>query len=662
MAVVVLMTNVSPPRLHPPHAVPSSRKLPADAQPRYLEEEGLYVGERPPVSPSNENILENRVLKQEEVTRHALESDDGKRWFGDDGRILALPNPIKESSTRPPLFLLEEELDPALHTVYCKAVMSQHAMLRGAGPAAGGPQGDYQLDVDVSGLIFSHHPLFSREHVLTARLAQRYDQHLTRQHSNLATHLTDKLNGLRSALRHMLEVHGAEETLTPAMQHRISEYKLEVRNTRLLRDRELEKDRTLLRNIVKLWKEIKALRELQRFSNTPYKLYLRKEEVDRDWDERQYEAEVLVEVMEQETESNELYQKKLADYRNKLEEWKAWRRQQKAKQQKKKKKKKKKRRKKKGGASQDDTEDDEEDEEDDDGEQEVSETEGEEGPPKPEAPERPALEALEEQVREKASRIRRKPGEPILIPELSVRRELTPIRPGDASVLPDQVDAMAFYLTRLARLPDRRFYLTRAELVRREEVARRSLFVKVLYNDKEVGMRQLDVVSCIGASGLGDMKRIGEWATESRLDPNDPQNTAIMQLLKVASSGEVTAPEYFRLEQLQEEFNFATDEELEASRRFRLLRLRSQEVAEFRNYRCVPALEREVTDKTFQEYERRLKEGDTIDTREHLDSHRALVAKYLQKIRESVLNRFLVAKHHYLLSDLVLEEEVPSIG
>lgn len=135
----------------------------------------------------------------------------------------------------------------------------------------------------------------------------------------------------------------------------------------------------------------------------------------------------------------------------------------------------------------------------------------------------------------------------------------------------------------------------------------------------------------------------------------------------MASSGEVTAPDYFRLEQLQEEFNFVTDEELERSKRFRLLQLRNHEVAEFRNYKCVPALEREVTDKVFQvrlleicyipdfsgcgrvemcqlsaklffclkwfqEYEKRVKEGEVIDTKEHLDSHRALVAKYLQKV------------------------------
>ncbi|KAI3369014.1 hypothetical protein L3Q82_025986 [Scortum barcoo] len=692
-------------------AVPTSIKLPENMKPRYLEDEGLYVGERPPVSLTNENILENRILKMEE----------GKKWFGDDGRIMALPNPIKESSTRPPLFHMEEDLDPALHTVYRKALKSKYANLYIAGAAD--PEGDYQLDVDVSGLIFSHHPLFSREHVLGARLAQLYDQYLTRQHNNLTGHLTDKLNGLRSALRHMLDIHGGQ-SLTQAMQQRISEYSLEVRNTRQLRDSEQEKDRTLLKNIVKVWKEMKALRDFQKFTNTPYKLYLRRENVDRVSDEQEYEDEILAEVVELEAESEEDYQRKLVEYKKQLEEWKLWRRKWKAK--------KKKRKKKKKGQAQDDTEEEDED-------QEVSESEGptEEGPPKPEPPEKPEFDSIEQRVREKASRIRRKPGEAILIPELSASGNIT------ASEL-----------------------CPRAEIARREDVARRSLFIKILYNDKEVsrtdsrslnsdfrvhfgqifnlkivncpqsinlqvfeeigtscsllaqvfvpvpessvvtgsgpleefefssnqrvmfdhegvgsdvplsfeadgsnkqtlltsgklsccvswgigeddvplappvsqqpagihsGLGRFDAVTYIGASGLYDMKKIGEWATQSRLDPNDPKNASIMQLLKVASSGEVTAPEYFRLEQLQEEFNFVTDEELERSKRFRLLSLRNQEVAEFRNYKFVPAQEREVTDKVFQ-------------------------------IRELVINRFVLAKRHYLLSDLVIEDEIPSIG
>lgn len=124
----------------------------------------------------------------------------------------------------------------------------------------GDPDGDYQLDVDVSGLIFSHHPLFSREHVLGARLAQLYDQHLTRRHKNVTRLLTDKvrrsssitmvtaftvgnllnntqplfpivrfqLNGLRNAIHNTLELHNGEG-LSLVSQQRIMEYKQEIR-------------------------------------------------------------------------------------------------------------------------------------------------------------------------------------------------------------------------------------------------------------------------------------------------------------------------------------------------------------------------------------------------------------------------------------------------
>uniref|UniRef100_A0A3P8UI20 Coiled-coil and C2 domain containing 2A n=1 Tax=Cynoglossus semilaevis TaxID=244447 RepID=A0A3P8UI20_CYNSE len=717
--------------------VPTSVKLPENMKPRYLEDEGLYVGQRPSVSQNNQNQMENRILKMEE----------GKKWFGDDGRILALPDPIKESSTRPPLFHMEEDLDPALQTVHRTAIKSEPAKMYMMGAAD--PEGDYRLDVDVSGLVFSHHPLFSREHVLAARLAQLYDQYLSRQHNNLTGHLTDKLNGLRRALRNILEIHGGQN-LSPAMQQRISEYSQEVRDTRQLRDSQQEKDRVLLKNIIKAWKDMKDLREFQKFTNTPFKLYLRKENVDQASDEHDHEEEILAEVMELEVESQEEYQRRLAQYKKQLLEWKLSRKKQKS-------KKKKKQKKRNKGQLQEDTDEEEEDQEMDDSGEDL---------PKPEPPERPDLGSLEQMVREKASRIRRKPGDAILIPELSASGKIT------ASEL-----------------------CPRAEVSRREEVMRRSLFVKILYNDKEVsrtdsrclntdfrvhfgqifnlkilncphsinlqvfeesgsscsllaqvfvpvpdssvltggvpleeiefscnqrvmfdhegvgsdvplsfeadgGKRitlltsgklsccvswgvgeddvplappasqrhsgthsgRLDAVSYIGASGLYDMKKIADWATQSRLDPNDPKNVSIMQLLKVASSGEVTAPDYFRLEQLQEEFNFVMDEEFRSSRRFRLLQLRNQEVAEFRNYKGVPSVEREVDDKVFQVYERRLKDGEMIHTEEHLDSHRALVAKYLQKIRDSVINRFLLAKHHFLLSDLVIEEEIPTIG
>ncbi|XP_039507253.1 coiled-coil and C2 domain-containing protein 2A isoform X1 [Pimephales promelas] len=713
--------------------VPASSKLAENVRPRYPEEEGLYVGERPHVCLRNQNILENRILKQGE----------GRKWFGDDGRILALPDPIKESSSRPPLFHLEDELDLALQTAYRKALKSKHLNRYISG--MGDPQSDYQLDVDVSGLIFSHHPLFSREHVLAARLAQLYDQHLTRQHKNLTRLLTDKLNGLRNTIHNMLELHRGE-ALSQVTQQRMAEYKQEVRHTRQLRDVEQDKDRALLKSIIRVWKELKALRDFQRFTNTPFKLFVRREKVEREQDEQEYENDIMAEVEELQAETEEDYQKKMSEYRRLHEEWKSWKRKQKVLKKKQKKKRQQ-----------------EEEEEDEESEEELGEE-----PEKPDPPEKPDTGSLEEQVREKAARIRRKPGEPVLIPELTVSGPITPNE-----------------------------QCPRAEFARREDVSKRALFIKVLYNDKEVsrtdsralnmdfrvhfgqifnlkivnwpesiklqvfegvgsssallvevcvpvpessvltgsapseemefssnqrvtfnhegvgsgvpfsfeadgtstqtlltsgklsccvswavgeddvplappssqpgggkysGLGQMDAIACIGASSLNDMKKLGKWAAESRLDPNDPNNTSIMQLLSVVSGGDVAAPEYFRLEQLQEEFNFLTDEELQRSRRFRLLRLRSQEVAEFRHFKCVPSMEREISPKVFQDYEKRLKDGEIINTKDHIDSHRALVAKYLQRVRESVINRSLIAKHHFILSDVVSEDEVPSIG
>lgn len=53
-----------------------------------------------------------------------------------------------------------------------------------------------------------------------------------------------------------------------------------------------------------------------------------RENVDRASDEREYEDEILAEVVELEAESEEDYQRKLAEYKTQLEEWKLWRRKQ----------------------------------------------------------------------------------------------------------------------------------------------------------------------------------------------------------------------------------------------------------------------------------------------------------------------------------------------
>lgn len=48
--------------------VPTYKKLPENVQPRYPEDEGLYIGARLEVPRTNQNIMENRLLMQEPVS------------------------------------------------------------------------------------------------------------------------------------------------------------------------------------------------------------------------------------------------------------------------------------------------------------------------------------------------------------------------------------------------------------------------------------------------------------------------------------------------------------------------------------------------------------------------------------------------------------------
>lgn len=67
----------------------------------------------------------------------------------------------------------------------------------------------------------------------------------------------------------------------------------------------------------------------------------------------------------------------------------------------------------------------EEEQEDDNQDASGPDGAGDGGPAKPEPPEKPDPQSIETWVREKASRIRRKPGEPILVPELSASGNIT---------------------------------------------------------------------------------------------------------------------------------------------------------------------------------------------------------------------------------------------
>lgn len=47
-------------------------------------------------------------------------------------------------------------------------------------------------------------------------------------------------------------------------------------------------------------------------------------------------------------------------------------------------------------------------------------------------------------------------------------------------------------------------------------------------------LKNIDAIASIGTSGLTDMKKLAKWAVEAKLDPNDPNNAALMQLIMVS--------------------------------------------------------------------------------------------------------------------------------
>ena len=102
---------------------------------------------------------------------------------------MALADPLKESASRPPII---EEMPEHLQTVYCKAVphLTDGRISTGIGSFA---LDKYQIDVDVNTLVFTHHHLFSREHVLAERLTSLYRQYVQRIQKKSANNLTEKV-------------------------------------------------------------------------------------------------------------------------------------------------------------------------------------------------------------------------------------------------------------------------------------------------------------------------------------------------------------------------------------------------------------------------------------------------------------------------------------
>ncbi|XP_076317683.1 coiled-coil and C2 domain-containing protein 2A-like isoform X2 [Tachypleus tridentatus] len=691
-------------------SVPVQEKIGSNREPRYLEEEGFYVGKRPAVSEMNKNKLENRLIRQ-------------KAEF------------------------------PNAHSQRCSVQR-------------------YQLDVDLSSLIFHHHPLFSKEHVLASKLQELYEEYCFQIENNKLNQLTQQLKTLRIAVANLSGSKSSSEESSSAVDDRnlrLQHYKEELRQTCKARDRAEMNERHLLRSIISLWKEIKRLRELQGYINTALKLTIHREQTNKTEEEEQWEREIHQELEEEKEEFELEYQHLFEQYEKELRKWKKWHI---AKKQALRREKKRqtilRQESESSQASPRQMPEDLEQTKSED--QKVLE---EEEPAKPVHPPEFNEEETLKNIRQKALQTRRQPGEPKLYLDLSLDTPITP-----------------------------HHQCTREEQHRRNDVSRRKLMIKLVFNEKEVcttaerplsqeftvvwgqifnlqiskwsGSLRLElyesssysnfhmaniylpipelsqtsrtaklhkhefssehvvnyrhagigcgiqfnynnketvshwlltngVVCCSVSWGVGedgevlsplskkessilstvkqtkashyfpdeghllDVDKLREWAEHSHLDPNDPCNAGVFEAIRKldlqrSTAGEKQGSGYFRLDSLMEEFEFASSKALEDNPRFRLLMLRAKGVPEFRNYQMVPVNEKEISRATLEQLWQVKKASEYRKPRDEIEAHRVKSLNYLNKVREQVLKKFQTIQKQITLEDIVSEDKVPNIG
>ncbi|XP_006880270.1 PREDICTED: coiled-coil and C2 domain-containing protein 2A-like [Elephantulus edwardii] len=95
-------------------------------------------------------------------------------------------------------------------------------------------------------------------------------------------------------------------------------------------------------------------------------------------------------------------------------------------------------------------------------------------------------------------------------------------------------------------------------------------------------------------------EKLFEWATEVRIDPNNPEYSDLVEFIMSMKRKDKGIPEYFRLEQLQDEFNFISEEEMKRSKRFQLLQLRNAGQLDAFLLQQIPLYDQEIPDLVFQ--------------------------------------------------------------
>uniref|UniRef100_A0A8D0MRP8 C2 domain-containing protein n=1 Tax=Sus scrofa TaxID=9823 RepID=A0A8D0MRP8_PIG len=639
-------------------------KLPKDVMPRILEEEGIYVQKKPRIYKKTCNKMENRLLKLEE----------GKCWFEESGEIMSLPSPIRQSWNFR-LNINKEALNPALKTMYKKAVKSDLEIsvrnkMEGQGEM-------YHLDLNIVGLQFSHHPLFNQEQVLCARLLQLYECFQDRQQQNLTQLLYEKLKALTDATKLANENLKISQLTRKSLQ----DYYWQISNTKQLYDLEKERDFSLLHSILRTWKQIKSLRQRQGFTSTPIKLQFQRMKMNKYDEQKQEELSKMSETEKitegkafkngekqesfsylasefAETDTERINPITLmpqlsftADITNSsrcsLHEQKRRAKIQKLKYFIK--------------ILYND--------------KQVSCTSV--SPLQFDFkvmfqqifsiqliywPETLCLEVYE--ISKRTSLLAK-----LYLPlpnntELKSKTVLEYVEfSSDELVIPayGEVGSNVPFLLEgngteeLCLLTSGKLSYSLSWALDENGVpltpvsqSLRSAYCSVL--------RNVDARGVPGISWLINAQKLFRWANEVRIDPNNPEYSDLMEFIMYIKHKGQDMPKYFRLEQLQDEFNFVSEEEMKKSKRFQLLQLRNAGHLDIFLPQPMPLYDREIPDLVFQESESEIEKDISMSDVNSITTQRISSANFLKKMRRLIVKR-IVKVSKFNLSDVVADYE-----
>ena len=241
------------------------------------EEDGLYVGNRPEHSGglAGWTRFERRLLmpKQQQTSR----------WFSKgDGSAAVLDDPLRP-------YLIRNIVQPSI--IHQSVYRSSSTETAAAGAKDLRASTAYPLHIVVSRLCFSHHWLFGREQALARRVESRLNDTQKSDNQSAVSLLFRKLNALYQAHDEALDLldqlgqfspPSGSKAVRSQLKRRITSYRQDIVRTRSEWLEMAGQQKRAVKALREAWTELKALRKSQGFAVTSVRLVQVQRENDDD--------------------------------------------------------------------------------------------------------------------------------------------------------------------------------------------------------------------------------------------------------------------------------------------------------------------------------------------------------------------------------------------